>query len=100
MPADDVDTYLIEVGDGYQLLCDGQLRVTLTAPPGVSQRVTVTDGDEVVGTRASSDGEPATVTVGDPDCLFNDATTLRVRVESVGSDRSPEGYQLEASGSF
>ena len=30
------------------------------------------------------------MTVGDPDCLFDDATTLRVRVESVGSDRSPD----------
>ncbi len=100
VPTDDVDTYLIDVGDGYQLLCDGELHVTLTAPAGVSQRVTVTDGDTVLGTRASSDGEPATVTIGDPDCLFNDATTLRARVESVGSDRSPEDYRLEASGSF
>jgi tRNA A-37 threonylcarbamoyl transferase component Bud32 len=100
VPADDVDTYLIDVGDGYQLLCDGELRVTLTAPAGVSQRLTVTDGDTALGTRASSDGEPATVTVGDPDCLFDDATTLRARVESVGSDRSPDGYRLEVSGSF
>lgn len=100
VPADDVDTYLLDVGDGIQLLCDGELKVTLTAPPGVSQRVTVTDGDTVLGTKASSDGEPATVTIGDPDCLFDDATTLRVRVESVGSDRSPEDYELEATGSF
>jgi hypothetical protein len=100
VPADDVDTYLLDVGDGFQLLCDGELHVTLTAPAGVSQRVTVTDGDEVLGTRASSDGEPATVTIGDPDCLFGDATTLRVRVESVGSDRSPEDYELTATGSF
>lgn len=100
VPTDDVDTYLIEVGDGFQLLCNGELRVTLTAPAGVSQRVTVLDGDEPLGSKASSDGEPATVTVGDPDCLFDDATTLRVRVESVGSDRSPEDYTLVASGSF
>ena len=43
---------------------------------------------------------PATVTVGDPDCLSNDATTLRVRVESVGSDRTAENYTIEVSGSF
>ncbi|HWJ98286.1 MAG TPA: serine/threonine-protein kinase [Acidimicrobiales bacterium] len=100
VPADDVDTYLLDVGDGFQILCDGKLQVTLTAPAGVSQRVTVLDGDEVLGTKASSDDEPATVTVGDPDCIFNDATTLRVRVESVGTDRSPEDYTLEATGSF
>lgn len=100
VPTDDVDTYLLDVGDGLQLLCDGELRVTLTAPRGVSQRLTVLDGDQVLGSKASSDGTPATVAVGDPDCIFNDATTLRVRVESVGSDRSPEDYTLEASGSF
>ncbi len=100
VPTDDVDTYLLEVGDGIQLLCNGELRVTLTAPPGVSQRVTVSDGDEVLGTKASSDGDPASVVIGDPDCIFDDSTTLRVRVESVGSDRSPEDYVLEASGSF
>ena len=100
VPADDVDTYLLDVGDGYQLLCDGELQVTLTAPRGVSQRVTVYEGDVVLGSKASSDGTAATVTIGDPDCLFDNATTLRVRVESVGSDRSPEGYTLEATGSF
>lgn len=100
VPADDVDTYLLEVGDGYQLLCDGKLQITLTAPPGVSQRMTVTDGDQELGTKASTDGEPATLTLGDPQCLFDDATTLRIRVESVGSDRSPEDYTLEATGSY
>jgi hypothetical protein len=100
VPTDDVDTYLLEVGDGYQILCDGELHVTLTAPAGASQRLTVLDGDVVLGSKASSDGTPATVTVGDPNCLFDDATTLRVRVESVGSDRTAERYTLEATGSF
>ena len=101
VPADDVDTYLLDVGDGLQLpLCNGELRVTLTAPAGVIQRVTVTDGDRVLGTKASSDGEPASVVIGDPNCFLDDATTLRIRVESVGTDRSPEDYTLEATGSF
>jgi hypothetical protein len=100
VPTDDVDTYLLDVKDSFQILCDGTLHVTLTAPAGVSQRVTVLDGDRVLGTKASSDGDPATVDIGDPDCIFDDATTLRVRVESVGSDRSPEDYTLEATGSF
>ncbi|MGN6694378.1 MAG: serine/threonine-protein kinase [Aquihabitans sp.] len=100
VPTDDVDTYLLDVGDSFQFLCDGTLHVTLTAPPGVIQRVTVLDGDRVLGTKSSSDGDPATVDIGDPDCIFDDATTLRVRVESVGSDRSPEHYEPEATGSF
>ena len=100
MPADDVDTYRLDVGDGFQFTCNGRLLITLTAPGGVTQRVTVTDGDLELGTAVSGDGEPATVTIGDPDCLFDDATTIRIRVESVGSDRSPEDNTLEATGSF
>ena len=38
--------------------------------------------------------------IGDPNCFLDDATTLRIRVESVGTDRSPEDYTLEATGSF
>ena len=100
VPRDDEDGYLLEVGDGFQLTCDGKLLVTLTAPAGVSQRVTVLDGDTELGSAVSGDRQPATVTVGDPDCIFSDATTLQVRVTSVGTDRSPEDYTLEASGSF
>jgi hypothetical protein len=100
VPADDVDTYRIDVGDGFQLLCDGQLRVTLTAPAGLTQRVTVLDGTDELGTAVSGDGDPATVAIGDPSCLGDDATVLEVRVESVGSDRSAETYRLEVAGSF
>jgi hypothetical protein len=101
VPADDADTYLLDVSDGWQvILCNGELRVTLTAPPGVTQRVTVTDGDQVLGTAVSGDGEPASAVIGDPNCYSDDATTVRVRVESVGSDRSPDNYTLTATGSF
>lgn len=101
VPADDVDTYLLEVSDGFQVLCDGEVRVTLVAPPGVSQRVTVLDGDVELGTTTSGDGEPGTVTIREPGgCFTNDGGTLLVRVESVGSDRSPEDYQLSVRGSF
>ncbi|WP_426573281.1 serine/threonine-protein kinase [Aquihabitans sp. McL0605] len=100
VPANDSDTYLLKVGDGIQLTCDGALHVTLTAPKGVSQRVTVFDGSGTLGTAVSGDGEPATVTIGDPNCFFDDATTLRVQVESVGTDRSPADYTLTATGSF
>lgn len=100
VPAADVDTYRIDVGDGFQLLCDGQLRVTLTAPVGLTQRVTVLDGTEELGTAVSGDGDPATVAIGDPSCLGDDAAVLDVRVESVGSDRSAETYRLEVDGSF
>lgn len=100
VPADDIDTYRLTVRDAFQLNCGGQLRVTLTAPEGVTQRVTVRDGDEERGSAASADGEPATVTVREQDCGGDDGTVLIVEVTSVGSDRSAEPYRLEVSGSF
>jgi hypothetical protein len=100
VPADDVDTYTLVVSDRFQFDCGGAVHVTLTAPPGVSQRLTVLDGDEVLGTTISGDGEPATVTIGDPNCLFDDGGELTVRVETVGDDRSAEDYTLEARGAF
>jgi hypothetical protein len=100
VPADDIDTYTLVVSDRFQFDCGGAVHVTLTAPPGVSQRLTVLDGDEVLGTTISGDGQPATVTIGDPNCLVNDGGELTVRVETVGDDRSAEDYTLEARGSF
>lgn len=100
VPADDVDTYRLVVEDRFQFDCGGAVHVTLTSPDGVSQRLRVLDGDDELGTTVSGDGEPATVTIRDPNCGRDDSTTLTVTVESVGSDRSAEDYLLEARGSF
>jgi hypothetical protein len=101
VPTDDVDTYRIEVSDRFQLDCGGEVHVTLTAPTGISQRITVTDEDgEELGTAVSGDGEPAEVTIGDPRCGSDDGGSLLVLVESIGSDRSPDDYELAVRGSF
>jgi hypothetical protein len=100
VPTDDVDTYVLEVSDRFQFDCGGAIHVTLTAPAGVSQRVTVLDGDEELGTTISADGEPATVTIGDPNCGSNDGGRLLVRVESATGERTAEDYLLEARGNF
>jgi serine/threonine protein kinase len=100
VPADDVDTYRLEVVDRFQFDCGGEVHVTLTAPPSLTQRVTVLDDGEAVGTAVSGDGEPATVSIRDPNCGANDSRTLQVRVESVGSDRSSDTYRLETRGTF
>lgn len=100
VPADDADTYLLEVSDRFQFDCGGEVHVTLTAPAGLSQRITVLRGTTEVGTAVSGDGEPATVTIGDPNCGSDDSEVLRVRVESVGSDRSPSNYSLRATGTY
>ncbi|MCB0970256.1 MAG: hypothetical protein KDA97_01880, partial [Acidimicrobiales bacterium] len=100
VPSGDVDTYRLTVRDGFQLDCGGEVHITLTAPEGVTQRLTVREGDEERGTAASADGEPATVTVRERDCGGDDGTVLIVEVASIGSDRSAEPYELEVSGSF
>ena len=100
VPADDVDVYRWHVGDGWQLQCDGTATVTLTAPRGASQRVTVLDGDEVLRSGASTDGTPVRLGLRESDCGGDDSADLLVRVESVGSDRSAHHYRLEVAGSF
>jgi hypothetical protein len=100
VPRDDVDTFTMEVGDGRQLLCDGRFTVGLTAPKGVSLRLEVLDGESVLGEATSADGVRATVTINEPECLFDDSGTLTARVSPIGSDRSAEPYLLERHGSF
>jgi hypothetical protein len=100
VPRDDVDTFAMPVGDGIQLLCDGRFTVTLTAPAGMTLRLEVLDGDELLAQTTSADGVASSVTLADPDCLFGDATTLTARVSPIGTDRTAEPYTLERRGSF
>ncbi|HSS11413.1 MAG TPA: serine/threonine-protein kinase, partial [Acidimicrobiales bacterium] len=48
VPADAVDTFRTNVHDNLFDLCLGQFHVTLTAPPGVTDRVEITRGGEVL----------------------------------------------------
>jgi hypothetical protein len=100
VPGTDVDRYPMRVDDRFQLLCDGELRVTLTAPANVAQRVRILDpeGDEVAKA-VSGDGVPATAKVGDPNCLFDDGGTYVAEV-SVVSGNSATDYELTRAGSL
>jgi hypothetical protein len=100
VPRDDVDTFAMPVGDGYQLLCDGVFTVTITAPAGMTLRLEVLDGSDVVDETTSADGIPAQIRLDDPDCLFSDARTLTARVSPIGTDRTGGDYVLERAGSF
>ncbi|MCC5950834.1 MAG: serine/threonine protein kinase [Acidimicrobiia bacterium] len=101
VPADDVDRYPTVVEDRWQLLCDGTLHVSLTAPGGVSMRLDVLDrGGEVLGTTVSSNGRRSTVSLREPSCAQDDSTTLTVQVRWEGDERSAEPYVLERSGSW
>lgn len=100
VPRDDVDTFAMPVGDGYQIRCDGYFTVTLTAPRGMTLRLEVLDGDQVLGQTTSADGVAAAVRLHDPRCIASDARTLTARVSPIGSDRTAAPYRLERSGSF
>lgn len=100
VPAGDRDAFVFEVEDGFQVLCDGAVTVTLTAPAGVAQRLEVLRDGEVLGTAVSADGAPGEVRLRERDCGGDDGGTYEARVTSVGSDRSAEHYRLERSGHF
>jgi hypothetical protein len=100
VPDGDVDSYPLAVEDKFQLLCDGTVRVTLTAPRGVAQRLELLDGSgTVVGRAASADGQPATATVSDPSCFRDDSGTLHARVSTVSGHSAAE-YRLAVAGSY
>jgi hypothetical protein len=101
VPADDVDEFAVDVGDGFQLLCDGEVRLTITAPTGMALRLSILDTDgTTVAEQTSVDGDPGEVRLRDPSCFSDDARVLTARVTAVGSDRTGAPYRIERSGSF
>lgn len=100
VPGDDVDTFSVAIEDDAQLLCDGKLTLTLTAPAETSLHLEILDGAKVLRETTSSDGIPASLSLHEPSCFTDDTTTLRARVAPIGSYRSAEPYLLERRGSF
>jgi Protein kinase domain len=99
VPADDADTYEVQVEDKLQILCDGQLQFRLEAPAGMMLSLEVFDGDEVLGQDTTSDG-PASVTLGEQQCGGDDTTTLQVVVKAIGDGRVADDYRLTREGDF
>jgi hypothetical protein len=100
VPADDVDTFSMDVGDGSQLLCNGRFTVRITAPEGMTLLLEVLDDGAVLEETTSAGGVTGSVTLNEQECLFSEARTLIARVSAVGSDRSGDPYRIERSGSF
>lgn len=100
VPESDQDRYSLAVEDHFHLLCDGTLRVSLTAPAGTAMRVEIRDGDEVLASATSRNGVPAEAVATERWCLGSDAGTYDVAVTSEGPGRSAAAYVLSASGSF
>ena len=100
VPADDIDTYPMEVEDHLQLLCDGQVTVTLEAPPGVVLRLEVRDSEGVISEATASAGTPGVISLAEQECGADDKEVLEVVVRPIGSDRVADDYVLTRTGSF
>jgi serine/threonine protein kinase len=83
VPAGETDSYPLHVKGGAILSCGKKLTVTLRAPSGVTDRVEVLNGAEILGTASSSDGQPASVSVSKPSCFRSDPENLTVTVGGV-----------------
>lgn len=102
VPADEVDRFLLPVSDKFNLLGDGKLKVSLTAPPESIMRLTVlSKGGKVIDTGISSGGETVALTMQEPSVFGNDGTTLTVEVRlEPGSVPTDAPYTLTTSGSW
>jgi Protein kinase domain len=100
VPADDIDTYPMEVEDRLQLLCDGRVSITLEAPAGMALRLEVRDEQGVLTEAMATEGAPAIVELTEQECGADDKAMLEIVVRAVGSERVPDGYVLTREGSF
>jgi hypothetical protein len=100
VPATDIDRYPFHVSDHFQILCNGALHVTLTAPAGAAMRLEVVRKGAPIATAISTEGEPAVVTLKDPSCFGDNTTDLEARVSWVGTARTGASYTLSRSGSY
>ena len=101
VPADDVDTYPLEIRDGMQVACDGEVELVLEPPPGAELALDVLDREgAVVGNATGTAEQPAVVVLGEAECGTDDAVKLEVVVRPVGPGRVAANYVLRRSGDF
>jgi hypothetical protein len=100
VPAADVDRYPFRVEDQFQVFCDGEVRVTLTAPAGTAMRLDVLRDGQPLGSAVSTGGRPATVTIAEDGCGTDDAGELQARVSWAGDERAAGTYRLDRTGSY
>lgn len=99
IPVGNVDKVLVPVTDQWQLLCDGVLTLTLTAPSGLDLEMTVFNrGSEMFSFQVPGSTTKSTK-IGEPSCFTNDSTTLEVIIRGVRG-RSSAPWTLERSGSW
>ena len=72
VPADDVDTYPMEVEDHLHLLCDGTVELWLEAPPGMALSAEVYDDDRPIESATATAETPGVITLGEAECGGDD----------------------------
>jgi hypothetical protein len=86
VPAYTADTFVTHVSGHATSLCWGTLNVTITAPAGTAEKLTVSKGDRPLATALSADGTPATASVDKPSCLGSDSEELTVTVTALAAN--------------
>jgi hypothetical protein len=119
VPDTNIDRYGFHVVDNWHLACDGEVKVTITAPKGSSMHLEIFEGagsgttsgagtetgSRSLGGTTSSDGKAATVTLPEPNCLDgilgpDDATEMVARVSWADDRRTDANYRLTVTGSY
>jgi hypothetical protein len=100
VPADAVDIFSFSASaqGGRLERCISPVRITLTAPPGVTDRVELLEGGSVVATALSRDMRPVTASPGPLSCLRDGGGSFSVRVTGV-QGQSAADFRLTRSGS-
>jgi hypothetical protein len=99
VPAAAVDTFQAQVAEKLLSLCLTKFRVTLTAPPGTTDKVEIISNGTVLASATSTDLEPATASASKPSCFDSGSATVTIEVSAV-SGQSAEDFRLVTSGSW
>jgi tRNA A-37 threonylcarbamoyl transferase component Bud32 len=86
VPAYTTDTFVTHVSGHATSLCWGTLNVTITAPAGTAEKLTVSKGGRPLATALSADGAQATASVDKPSCLGSDSEDLTVTVTALAGN--------------
>jgi Protein kinase domain len=99
VPETTVDAFTARVSESLLNLCLSKFRVTLTAPPGTTDKVDVVLNGKILASATSTNLEPATATASKPSCFASGASTVTIQVSTV-SGQSAEDFRLVTSGSW
>ena len=83
VPVSATDWFTTHVKGSAGHLCWGSLHVTLTAPASTAEQLSIWKGTRKMADAVSTNGTPATATVGKPSCFGADSEDLQITVTAV-----------------